>query len=235
MCHSHCTSVETITFKLSWRFSRSNSWNATSGRDFLLVRIFKYWLSFCKNLFVGPDQHYTHWKQTVFYLDEALTVKKGEEISGTFAMTPNQRNNVSMKRFSFGYMMFSFFSAIWISTSAWTFVENCATSRKCIRIICIRTFCWPTISTYEGDQWKPYFVAVAVMFLKAQHFCCEGKNVSNGSRNIKSVFTRDHVKSNHFRMTFSFEFPCISTLISKFQWSEKSLTISDDQIRPYQW
>jgi len=41
----------------------------------------------------APDQHYTHWKQTVFYLEEALTVKRGEEINGVFSMTPNQRNN----------------------------------------------------------------------------------------------------------------------------------------------
>jgi len=41
----------------------------------------------------SPDQHYTHWKQTVFYLEEALTVKRGEEISGMFVMKPNDRNN----------------------------------------------------------------------------------------------------------------------------------------------
>jgi len=41
----------------------------------------------------SPDQHYTHWKQTVFYLEEALTVKRGEEISGVFTMKPNDRNN----------------------------------------------------------------------------------------------------------------------------------------------
>jgi len=41
----------------------------------------------------SPDQRYTHWKQTVFYLEEALTVKRGEEINGIFAMTPNERNN----------------------------------------------------------------------------------------------------------------------------------------------
>lgn len=28
----------------------------------------------------GPESPYTHWKQTVFYLDEYLTVKTGEEI-----------------------------------------------------------------------------------------------------------------------------------------------------------
>lgn len=49
----------------------------------------------------GPDERrYTHWKQTVFYLDsgdgdECLTVKKNEEIRGIFSITPNSRNNVS--------------------------------------------------------------------------------------------------------------------------------------------
>lgn len=40
----------------------------------------------------GPDVQYTHWKQTVFYLRDALTVKKGEEILGNFAVKPNARN-----------------------------------------------------------------------------------------------------------------------------------------------
>jgi len=41
----------------------------------------------------SPDSKYTHWKQTVFYFKEALTVKKGEEINGHFAVKPNARNN----------------------------------------------------------------------------------------------------------------------------------------------
>lgn len=40
----------------------------------------------------GPDSHYTHWKQTVFYLQDALTVKKHEEIHGIFSVKPNSRN-----------------------------------------------------------------------------------------------------------------------------------------------
>lgn len=40
----------------------------------------------------APESQYTHWKQTVFYFDEFLTVKKGEEIYGNFAMEPNARN-----------------------------------------------------------------------------------------------------------------------------------------------
>uniref|UniRef100_A0A8D9B496 type I protein arginine methyltransferase n=1 Tax=Cacopsylla melanoneura TaxID=428564 RepID=A0A8D9B496_9HEMI len=41
----------------------------------------------------APEAHYTHWKQTVFYLNEHLTVKKGEEVQGSFGMQPNPRNN----------------------------------------------------------------------------------------------------------------------------------------------
>uniref|UniRef100_A0A2P2HWJ2 type I protein arginine methyltransferase n=1 Tax=Hirondellea gigas TaxID=1518452 RepID=A0A2P2HWJ2_9CRUS len=41
----------------------------------------------------APESRYTHWKQTVFYLDDYLTVKAGEEIVGVFTMKPNTRNN----------------------------------------------------------------------------------------------------------------------------------------------
>lgn len=46
----------------------------------------------------GPESPYTHWKQTVFYLDDYLTVKTGEEIFGTISMKPNVKNNVSKSR-----------------------------------------------------------------------------------------------------------------------------------------
>uniref|UniRef100_A0A671PUK9 type I protein arginine methyltransferase n=2 Tax=Sinocyclocheilus TaxID=75365 RepID=A0A671PUK9_9TELE len=41
----------------------------------------------------SPESPYTHWKQTVFYLDDYLTVKTGEEIFGTINMKPNVKNN----------------------------------------------------------------------------------------------------------------------------------------------
>ncbi|VVD02033.1 unnamed protein product, partial [Leptidea sinapis] len=41
----------------------------------------------------APESPYTHWKQTVFYFDEYMTVKKGEEIMGVFSMRQNARNN----------------------------------------------------------------------------------------------------------------------------------------------
>ncbi|XP_025786726.1 protein arginine N-methyltransferase 8 [Puma concolor] len=40
----------------------------------------------------APDAPYTHWKQTVFYLEDYLTVRRGEEIFGTISMKPNAKN-----------------------------------------------------------------------------------------------------------------------------------------------
>jgi len=41
----------------------------------------------------GPAAEYTHWKQTVFYLKQALVVKKGEVMKGTFECKPNSDNH----------------------------------------------------------------------------------------------------------------------------------------------
>ncbi|RNA20770.1 arginine N-methyltransferase 1 isoform X2 [Brachionus plicatilis] len=40
----------------------------------------------------SPNSPYTHWKQTVFYFNQELTVSKNEEIFGVFKCTPNARN-----------------------------------------------------------------------------------------------------------------------------------------------
>ncbi|THX51665.1 protein arginine N-methyltransferase, partial [Aureobasidium pullulans] len=40
----------------------------------------------------GPHTKYTHWKQTVFYLDDNLTVEAGEKLNGTLLCKPNDRN-----------------------------------------------------------------------------------------------------------------------------------------------
>lgn len=44
----------------------------------------------------APDAASTHWKQTVFYLEDYLTVKKGEEIFGSIAVRPNEKNVVRL-------------------------------------------------------------------------------------------------------------------------------------------
>jgi protein arginine N-methyltransferase 1 len=40
----------------------------------------------------GPHTKYTHWKQTVFYLQEVLTVEQGEEVQGVLSSRPNDKN-----------------------------------------------------------------------------------------------------------------------------------------------
>ncbi|KAI0176325.1 protein arginine N-methyltransferase 1 [Hypoxylon sp. FL1284] len=40
----------------------------------------------------GPHTKYTHWKQTVFYLSQVLTVDEGEEISCKLDVKPNDKN-----------------------------------------------------------------------------------------------------------------------------------------------
>jgi len=40
----------------------------------------------------GPHTKYTHWKQTVFYLRDVLTVEAGEKITGVLDNKPNEKN-----------------------------------------------------------------------------------------------------------------------------------------------
>jgi protein arginine N-methyltransferase 1 len=40
----------------------------------------------------GPHTKYTHWKQTVFYLRDVLTVDTGEKIRGVLENMPNEKN-----------------------------------------------------------------------------------------------------------------------------------------------
>ncbi|KAF9268713.1 S-adenosyl-L-methionine-dependent methyltransferase [Marasmius fiardii PR-910] len=41
----------------------------------------------------GPHAQYTHWKQTVFYTPNTVTVSEGEAITGRLTCAPNARNN----------------------------------------------------------------------------------------------------------------------------------------------
>lgn len=40
----------------------------------------------------GPHAKYTHWKQTVFYLRDVLTVEEGEVVHGCLENKPNDKN-----------------------------------------------------------------------------------------------------------------------------------------------
>jgi predicted RNA methylase len=44
----------------------------------------------------GPESKYTHWKQTVFYMREPVTIKYGEILKGEFIIKPNERNKRDM-------------------------------------------------------------------------------------------------------------------------------------------
>lgn len=41
----------------------------------------------------GPHTKYTHWKQTVFYLQDVLTVEEGETIVGELENRPSEKNH----------------------------------------------------------------------------------------------------------------------------------------------
>jgi len=41
----------------------------------------------------GPQAKYTHWKQTVFYLNDVVAVDVGDAIQGSISVAPNQKNN----------------------------------------------------------------------------------------------------------------------------------------------
>lgn len=40
----------------------------------------------------APSAQYTHWKQTVFYLRECLSISRGDTLSGTINVKPNSKN-----------------------------------------------------------------------------------------------------------------------------------------------
>jgi len=41
----------------------------------------------------GPRSRYTHWKQTVLYFEDVLSIRQGEIIVGTLSCKPNEKNN----------------------------------------------------------------------------------------------------------------------------------------------
>lgn len=44
------------------------------------------------NFSTAPYTQYTHWKQTVFYTKDAMTIREGETITGELTCSPNARN-----------------------------------------------------------------------------------------------------------------------------------------------
>lgn len=46
----------------------------------------------CTILWTGPKSRVTHWKQTVLYLEDVLTICQGETITGSMTVSQNKKN-----------------------------------------------------------------------------------------------------------------------------------------------
>jgi hypothetical protein len=49
-----------------------------------------FWLNFC--IFTGPRSRPTHWKQTVMYLEDVITICEGEALTGIMSVSQNKKN-----------------------------------------------------------------------------------------------------------------------------------------------
>jgi protein arginine N-methyltransferase 1 len=86
----HTVKQEDLTFKIPFRLSATRD-------DYCHALVVSFDIEFSKchkKIFfsTAAGTPYTHWKQTVFYLDEVLSVKKGEEIRGEFSCKPGVKN-----------------------------------------------------------------------------------------------------------------------------------------------
>ncbi|EME88722.1 uncharacterized protein MYCFIDRAFT_71985 [Pseudocercospora fijiensis CIRAD86] len=84
-----CTTAD-LNFKLPYNLSVRRT-------DYIhaLVAWFDIEFSACHKpvrFSTGPHTKYTHWKQTVFYLADVLTVEAGEQITGELTCRPNEKN-----------------------------------------------------------------------------------------------------------------------------------------------
>ncbi|CAO3644697.1 unnamed protein product [Cunninghamella echinulata] len=81
---------EDLTFKVPFKITATRD-------DYLHAFISWFDIGFTKchkpvYFSTGPLAHYTHWKQTVFYTNNDLPIKKGDTIEGTIDCAPNKSN-----------------------------------------------------------------------------------------------------------------------------------------------
>jgi len=81
---------EELTFRAPFRLTATRS-------DYVhaLVAYFDIWFTPCHKTIhfsTGPHAKYTHWKQTVFYLNDVLYMNEGEELIGVLQAGPNSKN-----------------------------------------------------------------------------------------------------------------------------------------------
>lgn len=88
-----CTKAD-LTFTSQWRLKC-----VRSDRIHAFLSFFDIYFSYGSqpvSFSTGPMAPYTHWKHTVFYLDDVLCVDRGEEITGTISVAPNAKNHRDM-------------------------------------------------------------------------------------------------------------------------------------------
>ena len=84
------TKEDVAKFQANWRIS-------VTRNDYIHALVLYWTCEFTKcHRFTGfttsPTGTYTHWKQTVFYLEKSLTVNKGEELHGMLKCDQNPGN-----------------------------------------------------------------------------------------------------------------------------------------------
>lgn len=76
----------------------SSTFKLTAGRnDYVHAFVAYFDIEFSKchkpiYFSTGPKARYTHWKQTVFYLNDVLSIRQGEVINGTVSCKRNAKN-----------------------------------------------------------------------------------------------------------------------------------------------
>jgi cyclopropane fatty-acyl-phospholipid synthase-like methyltransferase len=97
---THCKihEIDLMTVEKEKVGSFEAEFSIKANRDDYIHAMVLYWTcEFSKcHTFTGfttaPGATYTHWKQTVFYLDDDITCKRGEELAGTIKCTQNEKN-----------------------------------------------------------------------------------------------------------------------------------------------
>jgi len=82
--------AEDLTFKRNWSFKATRN-------DYMHAFIAWFDVDFTKchkniTISTSPQRAYTHWKQTVFYMENILSVSEGDELKGWLSCKPNAKN-----------------------------------------------------------------------------------------------------------------------------------------------
>lgn len=58
----------------------------------VIICVYCFWFLCGNILWTGPKSRVTHWKQTVLYLEDVLTICQGETITGSMTVAQNKKN-----------------------------------------------------------------------------------------------------------------------------------------------